>query len=400
MPPFWRADSTDGVNPLKKNGLIQKEVIEHSGFVYHEALSIYKNSLFERTKLMKMKHMFIRSLTLVLICAFLAVCASPAFSKTYNWKPSSWLPSGISWDTIGYISKYVNKMSNGRIHMDPSAPGSIVPVAEQLDAVAMGVMQATFIWPGYFPGKIPVAFIHGDCMAAPKSIAELRFLYEEYEGGRIMELLRQEYAKHGVYLVGNLYWTLDNIMISRKPISGIADLKGMKFRSSELIALQLAHLGAGTIWTPGDEIYTMLSTGGVDAITFSHAADMVAMGFQDITKYWVKYPTVVGPASDGFIVNMDTWKSLPDDLKAILEGACEIGSARNKFEADLTIAKAWEFVKKQGIEIVQWPEEDARKLAGTAREVIPEKYYKNEAFKDIASIIEKWAVEKGYWEKR
>ncbi len=350
---------------------------------------------------MKNRRMFTRVLMIVLISAFLVggICL-PAFSKTYRWQPSSWLPSGITWDTIGYISDYAKRMSNGRLIMKPSAPGAIVPVSEQLEAVGMGVMQATFIWPGYFPGQIPVAFTHGDCMAAPKTIAELRYLYEEYEGGRIMELLRQEYAKHGVHLVGNLYWTLNNLMISKKPINGIKDLNGLKFRSSELIALQLAKLGAGTIWTPADEIYTMLSTGGVDAITFSHAADMVDMGFHEVTKYWVKFPTAVGPAADAFIVNLKTWNSLPDDLKAILEAACELGSARNSFQAELAISKAWDFVEKQGIEIIEWSPEDARILAGTAREAVPEKYFKDPAFKEIFDITEKWAVEKEYWDKK
>jgi TRAP-type mannitol/chloroaromatic compound transport system substrate-binding protein len=264
----------------------------------------------------------------------------------------------------------------------------------------MGIMQATFIWPGYFPGQIPVAFTHGDCMAAPKTIAELKYLYEEYEDGRIMKILREEYAKHGVHLVANMYWNLDNLMISKKPINTIKDIDGLKFRSSELIALQLAKLGAGTIWTPADEIYTMLSTGGVDAITFSHAADNVAMGFHEVTKYWVKYPTAVGPATDAFIVNLKTWNSLPDDLKAILEAACEIGSARNNFQAERVITEAWDFVEKKGIEIVEWSKEDARKLAGTARDVVPEKYLKDEAFKEIFTITEKWAVEKGYWDKK
>ena len=350
---------------------------------------------------MKVQRLFIRGMVVALACAVLVGGISlPAFAKTYRWQPSSWLPSGITWDTIAYMSDYVKRMSNGRIIMKPSAPGAIVPVAEQLEAVSMGVLQATFIWPGYFPGQLPVAFTHGDCMAAPKTIAELKYLYEEYEDGRIMKILREEYAKHGVHLVGNLYWTLDNLMISKKPLKGIKDIKGMKFRSSELIALQLAKLGAGTIWTPADEIYTMLSTGGVDAITFSHAADMVDMGFHEVTKYWVKYPVAVGPAADAFIVNLKTWKSLPDDLKAILEAACEVGSARNQFQAERAIAKAWKFVEKKGIEIVEWSEEDARKLAGTAREALPEKYLKNEAFKEIFDITEKWAVEKGYWEKK
>ncbi len=320
--------------------------------------------------------MFTRSLMVMLLSVMLlAAFSMPAFSKTYRWQPSSWIPSGISWDSIGYVCDYVTKMSNKRIIMKPSAPGAIVPVSEQ-------------------------AFAHGDCLAVPKNIAEMRYLYEQYEGGRIMEILREEYAKHGVYLVGNVYWVLENIMISKKPIKGVKDIKGTKFRSSELIALQLAELGAGTIWTPADEIYTMLSTGGVDAITFSHAADMVDMGFHEVTKYWIKYPTAVGPAADGFIVNLKTWKSLPDDLKAILEAACVMASARNKFEADMAIDKAWHFVQDKGIEIIEWPEEDAKILASTAAKVVPEKYMKDKAFKEIYDITKKWAIEQGYWENK
>ncbi len=349
---------------------------------------------------MKIQRMFTRGLVIALMGVFLVGSSSlAADTKTYKWQPSSWLPSGISWDTIAYMSDYVNRMSAGRMNLKPSAPGAIVPVAEQLEAVSMGVMQATFIWPGYFPGALPIAFGHGDSFAAPKTIAEMRYLYEQYDDGRIMKILREEYAKHGVHLVGNVYWTLDNLMISKKPIRGIKDIKGLKFRSSELIALQLASLGAGTIWTPSTEIYTMLSTGGVDAITFSNAADNVAMGFHEVTKYWVKYPTAVGPAADALIVNLKTWNSLPDDLKAILEAACEVGSARNKFEAELAIAEAWKVAEKK-VEVIEWSEEDARVLAGTGRDAVPKKYFDNKAFKEIFAITEKWATEQGYWEKK
>jgi TRAP-type mannitol/chloroaromatic compound transport system substrate-binding protein len=318
----------------------------------------------------------------------------------FKWQPSSWLTSGITWDTINVISKRVTQNSNGHLVMTPSSPGSIVPVSEQLSAVGRGIMKATFIWPGYFPGELPVAYMHGDCFAAPKTIGELRYLYETYEDGRIMKLLREEYAKHGVHLVGNMYWILDNLMISKKPINGVDDIKGMKFRTSELIALQLADLGAGTIWVPGDEIYTMLSTGAVDAITFSHAADMVDMGFHEVTKYWIKYPTAVGPAADAFIVNLKEWNKLPYELKAIVESEVEAGTTRNQYEGERKIGEAWEYVQRNGIEIIEWSENDAKILASKAREVVPWKFLKDPAFAEIFSIVDKWAVEMGYWAEK
>jgi TRAP-type mannitol/chloroaromatic compound transport system substrate-binding protein len=154
---------------------------------------------------------------------------------------------------------------------------------------------------------------------------------------------------------------------------------------------------AAIVWTPADEIYTMLSTGAVDAVTFSHAADDMAMGFHEVTKYWVKFPTVAGPVTDALIVNMDEWKSLPDDLKAILEGALEIGSRRNALKEELAIAQAWKAVEKKGIEIIEWSEEDANKLTSTARVVQPEKFLKDPAYAEILKIVEGWATEKGYW---
>lgn len=349
---------------------------------------------------MKFQRMLSRGLLVALMGVFLAMSYVPvAQSAEYNWRPSSWLPSGITWNTIGFMSDYVERMSDGRIEMEPSEPGAIVPVDQQLSAVASGTLSATFIWPGYFPGQIDAVFAHGEGMAVPKNMAEMRYLYEEYKDGRIMEILREEYAKMGVHLVGNVYWTLNNIMISKKPIEGIEDIDGLKFRTSELISLQLAELGAGTVWTPGDEIYTMLSTGGVDAVTFSHAKDDMDMGFHEVTKYWVKYPKVCGPAADALIVNKSVWESMPDDLKAILEAATEAGSMRNKMMAQHKISKAWDAVEEEGIEIIEWSEEDAKKLSSTARDVVPEKHMKDEAFQEIYNIIEEYAVEQGYWEE-
>jgi TRAP-type mannitol/chloroaromatic compound transport system substrate-binding protein len=107
---------------------------------------------------MKKGQRFIQGL-MVLAISVMFVAAVPMQAKaekTFKWQPSSWLSSGISWDTINDISRKVTQKTNGRLVMTPSSPGAIVPVPEQLEAVSMGIMKATFIWPGYFPGQLPV----------------------------------------------------------------------------------------------------------------------------------------------------------------------------------------------------------------------------------------------------
>lgn len=295
------------------------------------------------------------------------------------------------------MCEYVEKMSNGRIVMTPTAPGAVCPVEEQLDAVASGATGAMDCFPGYYSGKIPIEFAHADCVCAPKTFAEMRYLYEYYQGGRIMELFQEEYTKYGdIHLVGHHYMIFDTIISSNVPIYGVDDLDGVAFRSSEMIAEALAKLGAGTVWCPGPEIYTMLATGVVDAVTFCSTVDNIGLGFHEVTKYWVKKPVMAGPGLLTFIVNEKVWQELPDDLKAILEAAVQAASWRTCATLEIEIAKGWKFVEDYGIEIIEWPDEDCAIYAEALRSLL-DKYREDPACAEMFDILEDFMIEMGYW---
>lgn len=351
----------------------------------------------------KFKYLVFVGLALVLAISLVASACAPAEGvvkreafKVQTWEPSTWLPSGIIWDDLVYIADYITQGSDGRIVVTPSAPGAVCPVEEQLDAVATGATAAMHVWPGYFSGKIPITFAHGDCVAAPPTVADMRQLYEFYEGGRINELFQEEYAKYGVTLVGNQYWVIDNIITSNVPIYGVDELKGVGFRSSEMVAEALALLGAGTVWTPGGEIYTNLATGVVDACTYSNAYDAWSMSFHEVTKYWVKKPIVSGPGCDAFLVNPDVWNALPDDLKAIVKSAIDAGTMRSILTAEVMIDEAWKWAADYGIEIIEWPDEDCAVYYEALRSLL-DKYREDPACAEMFDILDRYMVEKGYW---
>jgi len=212
-----------------------------------------------------------------------------------------------------------------------------------------------------------------------------------------MEILQEEYAKFGVHLVGNIYWRAGGNIVSRVPINGVDDLKGTAFRASELSALCLAELGAGTIWTPGTEIYTNLATGVVDAAAYSGPPDNIAMGFHEVTSYWIRKPTTGEGLSDALIVNLDVWQALPDDLKAIVEAATEVASARNYFMAEVEISKAWAFAEEYGITIIEWSEEDQAVWYDTRRAVGEREYLVDAASTEYFEIAKRFMIEMGYW---
>jgi len=327
------------------------------------------------------------------------IAALKAPGKVLEWEPSTWLPAGIIWDTLVYEAELITSMSDGRLVVTATAPGAVCPVEEQLDAVATGATEAMTVWPGYFPGKVTITALQGGDAVIPVTMGELADLYGEYEGGRINELFREEYAKYGdVYFAGNEFWTCNNIIASKVPIYGIADLEGVPFRSSELVARVLTSFGAGTVWFPGGEIYTSLATGIVDATTYSGAPDCLAMSFQEVTKYWIKEPVCLAGAADAWIINGTAWKNLDDDLKAIVEAAMEAGSWRSQWAQEKEMAQAWITAQEEyGIEVIVWSEEDQVAFYSRTKELALAEWGDDPASAEYFEIAGRFMAEKGYW---
>jgi len=328
------------------------------------------------------------------------IAALRAPAKVLEWEPSTWLPAGIIWDSLVYAADYITRMSDGRLVVTASAPGAVCPVEEQLDAVSTGATEVMDVWPGYFPGKVTITALQGGDVVIPVTQGELADLYGNFEGGRINELFREEYAKYGdVYFAGNDYWTCNNIITSTVPIYGIADLEGVPFRSSELVARVLASFGAGTVWFPGGEIYTSLATGIVDACTYSGAPDALAMSFQEVTDYWIKEPVCLAGAADSWIINGTVWKNLPDDLKAIVEAGIEVESWHTQWTQEMEFAKAWETaVEDYGIEVIEWSAEDQATFYARTKELAIAEWGDDPASAEYFEIAERFMVEKGYWD--
>ena len=331
----------------------------------------------------KIKYVVFATLALVLTVSLVAFACAPKAApeegakvefEAQTWRPSTWLPAGVIWDDLNFIADYITTMSDGRIVVTPTAPGAICPVEEQVDNVAKGLAEAMDMWPGYYPGKVPLSGLEGGDMIPLKYMYQLVEFWEYFQGGKIAQMLRADYAKFGdVYWVGPHYWRCPNMINSRVPIPNADAVKGIKFRSSEGISRALAKMGAGTIWCPGSEIYTTLATGVVDAVTYSHAADALAMGFFEVTKYMITYPPMCDQTTDAFVVNGTLWNKLTPDLQKMVKSAVTAASWRGCNAADIEISKAIKTaVDEYGITLQAWPEESAEKYRAAMGEVLAE----------------------------
>ncbi len=109
---------------------------------------------------------------------------------------------------------------------------------------------------------------------------------------------------------------------SNKPINSLADMKGLKIRTtkSEIMLSNFEHMGAAPISMGFTELFSALETGTVDAQ--ENAYNTIASSkFYEVQKYVAVTNHVL---STQFIVVSEDWmNSLPDDLKQVVYDACE-----------------------------------------------------------------------------
>ena len=318
-------------------------------------------------------------------------------AKVYEWEPSIHISAGQMWDALVMMSEEVEKMSDGRMVWTPMPPGAVCAVEEQLDAVASGMTECVETSPSYFTGKIPVLFVESDAMGMTNDIPEMYELHEVWEDGRLNELFNEGIAGYGdVVRVAHHYYPSNPVVITNFPLDSVSDLQGHKMRAWDWFVDVFTALGASGTWIPGPELYTSMSTGVIDGLCYANAPDYVDLSFNEISKYWLKWPAMFGPSCQTMYVNGTVWNDLPDDLKSIVKNAEIMAQNMNFIEFSLRDAEAWRFAEDYGITMCEWPKEDLPVLKQAYKSAALDRCI-DDASTEAYEVLERWCVSKGYW---
>jgi len=264
----------------------------------------------------------------VLAVAFLvAPLSGAAEAKVFRMKIQSAFPRGdISMELLNDMAKWADEKSNGQIKIRVFGEPEIVPAEQLFEATQKGTLDmlhtVAAMWGGIVPvGEVefglPYAYnIPGD-LPIDKTSAKVRdfFLKTGFS-----DLLRQEYGKHGLYWLDmHSYGRI--FTVATKPVESCDDLQGMKFRVEGSWATYYDMLGARGTFIPGTEAYMGLKLGTIDASQWDVSA-ITALKWHEVAPYWL-----IGGQNDvvpgQILVNMDTWNSLPDDLKQVMRDVAE-----------------------------------------------------------------------------
>ncbi len=237
-----------------------------------------------------------------------------AYGQATNLRFSTWhVPVGYEVKTVWEpMLEELKKKSKGRITSTMYPGGALGKGPEHFDIVAKGLSDMGYFTATWTPGRFPLtdvlslaAWVDGKDIATDIGNAMYkRILNQEFPGVKMVEL-------NGC--IQAFMWT-------KKPVRTLEDVKGLKIRSPGGHQTHyIKSLGAEPIFMPLGDVYMAMETGTIDGIV---TCPPLIMSFKlhEVAKHAVV--TTFGCVSEGVIMNQESWKKTPDDLKPTVEEVC------------------------------------------------------------------------------
>ena len=266
-------------------------------------------------------------LLILIFCSIFTMGSSIAADKIYRWKLQSGYPHGdLSFELLKGFAEDVKKFSNGKLIISVFADAEIVPLEQLFESTQKGVLDILHCMGAFWGGIVPVGEIEfglpfaytiteADTFAAKGEV--IRDFY--YQKG-FVDLLRQEYGKHGLYWL-DMHTYGGPFVLSTKPLDKYSDWNGVKIRDEGIYTQFHNMIGARGTYVSGGEAYMALKLGTLEASQWDISA-ISGLKWQEVAPYWVQAGDndhVIGH----MLINDKSWKALPDDLKKAVEQAAK-----------------------------------------------------------------------------
>jgi len=231
-----------------------------------------------------------------------------------NLRFSTWhVPVGYEVKTVWVpMLEELKKRSKDRLGYTMFAGGALGKGPEHYDIVAKGLSDLGYFTATWTPGRFPLtdvlslaAWVDGKDIATEIGNAMYRrILHQEFPGVKMVEL-------NGC--IQSFLWT-------KKPVRSLEDIKGKKIRSPGGHQTRyIKALGAEPLFMPLGDVYLAMETGTVDGIVTCPPL-VISFKLHEVVKFGVV--ATFGCVSEGVIMNGESWKKIPTDLKPVFDEVC------------------------------------------------------------------------------
>jgi len=299
---------------------------------------------------------------LVLPVAAIAQQSGP----TYSWKMATGWASGPLMD-IGAkaFADRMEQFSGGRFKIQVFPGGALGNALRVPETVKNGIAECGHTWMGYDWGKDPTTVVFGGYAGSFDSERMLHWLYGA-GGDALQKQYRDE--KEGIISLPLFIRTAEAFLHSRKPVKNLNDLKGLKLRTAGAWLEMAKDLGAAPVTTAGGDVYPMLERGAIDATEWGTLWENITPGFHKVAKY-VIIPGVHQPTAPfELCINKEAWAKVTPADQRLVEQVAKLVTYDSWVKVGVEDAKALDFYKKAGNEIIELDVEVQRQARKIGRD--------------------------------
>ncbi len=270
---------------------------------------------------------------------------SRSFSMATGWSGGPLMEVGAQ----AFADK-LSQLSDGRLTVDVYPAGTLGPGLKVSETVANGVADMGHTWVGYDWGADKTAVLFGGYAGSFDSERMLHWLYRS--GGAEMQA-EWRMEKFNLVSMPLGIRTAEAFLHSRKPVSTLEDLQGLKLRTAGAWLEISKGMGASPVTMPGGDVYTALERGAIDATEWGTLWENISPGFHRITKYVIIPGAHQPTAPFELLINPETWETLSDSDKELVREAAFMTTVNFWLTVGQEDAKALAFFREQGNEVIE-----------------------------------------------
>ncbi|MCU0595532.1 MAG: TRAP transporter substrate-binding protein [Desulfobacterota bacterium] len=303
------------------------------------------------------------------LCFFLAIAflpCEPLFAKDEvielkfaNYFPPPARQSKFCEEFIADLEK----RTNGKIKVQYFTGSSLLKAPNMFKGISSGIADIGLSHVEYSPGRMPVTEACDLPLGYPSGWVACNVTNDFYE-----KFKPKEWDEVQVLW---MHASTPNVIISRKPVRKLEDMKGLTIRAPGRIGDTMKALGATPAPTPLMETYDAISKGVVDGVNTPFET-LKSFKFAEVAKYTTASWQVGNLYAFYVVMNKQTYGKLTGDLKKTFDQLCKEYKDKTALMWNETDFEGKEFALSKGVEIIELSPEEIQKWKAAAAPAIEE----------------------------